>query len=445
MKEREMRLGIAWALTSAILWMFALPCAADEASELDSIWTRARNTIEGDQARAALAELEGACDSLSEGRGLDRLIAAECQRWIGEQRLERGELDAARTALTRAHALYSERLGAMNPLSGEVLQRLAEIYAKQGDLDRAELAMARGLMLIPALDQADAERGRAVYRALGIETSAPPWRAVPPDDPMRKAQKTASGSEPGSNPRVYETLRLSGNRRYHGFSVGGIRSGYGLEIGDGAQDFWRGQYSDGSLNDRAIWFRVEDGAVEKYYAGAWKNGRHDGYGTSYFENGNRYTGSYRAGQESGYGEFRWSNGSRYVGSFEDANLSGFGTLIVPGMLRYEGHWKNGERDGVGVEVYADGLIEYRGEFVEGEPHGQGRILVDGREIYDGPVDPQSGIGFGRVTYPDGGPYVGQLLDGRPQGFGIQQVSKDSIITGIWQDGRRVRDWPEAAD
>lgn len=435
------------AILAATLISASVPArGADDLSSLDTLWTRARAEIIDSGGHHALAELGSACERAKRRSWIDTLRIAECQRWVGARQLALGLGAAAEASLTAAHRLYTESLGALNPLSGEVLHLMAEIYLERGDVRRARLAIDRALTIFPPVDQRGAERCQAVYAAAGLRELPKPCRGelshLPSVPSALEHLKTRSDDRcPADSCAIsYGAQPLPGERRHLGFFRDGVRSGYGLEITVDGSEIWTGSYRDGSINGHAVYLGVKDSSVTQYYAGGWKGGRRHGYGSYRYLNGSRYTGEFRDGFEHGSGELVLQTGGRYRGSFAGGKFEGKGMWILPGFLRSEGMWKGGIRRGRGVDRYLDGLLEYRGEFADDLPDGYGRVLVDGQEVWAGRANPDVGIGFGQVKLSDGGSYFGQLFDGSPEGFGFERTRDGSIITGIWADSQRAREW-----
>lgn len=429
-----MRRRIIIVLITLLGAMIAEFADARESADLYALWSRARKAVREGRDLAALDELSAACGPASRQDGTDAVFAAECHRWVGEQQLALGQLDRAAESLSSAHAQYSARFGALNPLSGEILYLLARLHMERGDHVRAAHTMECALAIVPPLDASETELCRAVYAATNSGAAPEVCKRRLPDLPP------SSESPREDEAAKFGMFALRDMRRYRGFHVHGIRSGYGLEIGAHEWEFWRGVYHEGSLNGHAVWLSAGGDSAGSYYSGGWKSGLHHGYGTFRYANGTRHTGTYRNGAIEGVGELLWTSGARYKGAFASGDFSGEGTLVVPGFLHFVGTWKAGRRSGYGVEEFAEGTITYRGEYVDDKPRGDGNLLVDGRKVFSGDSNPDVGIGFGIVNFPEGDTYVGQLRDGVPHGFGLKKAFGGSITTGIWADSRRVRAW-----
>ena len=67
-------------------------------------------------------------------------------------------------------------------------------------------------------------------------------------------------------------------------------------------------------------------SVEGYrYEGRWVNDRQEGLGVeSWLTNNSRFVGNFREGKKNGHGHYYWDDGSYYVGNFLDGQFDGSG-------------------------------------------------------------------------------------------------------------------------
>ena len=167
----------------------------------------------------------------------------------------------------------------------------------------------------------------------------------------------ATGTTPGNlnvHPRssphdtLTNTIEYS-EGKYVGQTVGDIMNGFGTF-------FW----NDG---DR--------------YSGYFVNGEREGKGTYYFKNRDQYTGDWKKGKKNGSG-ILYSSDFTYDGEFADDNFEGFGTLSVDekqivtncsDCKTYKGYWKADMKEGFGECFDKDGLLLYQGNFKEDKPEG----------------------------------------------------------------------------
>ena len=67
-----------------------------------------------------------------------------------------------------------------------------------------------------------------------------------------------------------------------------------------------------------------------------------GKGTYTFANGDKYDGQHKDGKKHGKGTLTWTDGGKYVGEYKDDVPHGFGTqLFANGTIEYQGEWENG--------------------------------------------------------------------------------------------------------
>jgi len=431
--------GAPIALAAVLALSGGTPAEAQNTDQPFIAWTKARAALDlGQPVRAGLAvrALADQCEAEGPQKSrLDWIRTAECWRWVGEKSLALGEFDFALGALTRAHAGYSEGIGAFNPLSGEVLYRIAEVHVAQADFDRARLALDRASSLAPALEPGAAAACRSGARALGRPEPKSCSVSLDADAPPLCSTTSCRA--------VFSSERLPGGRIYRGFMVNGRREGYGLEMSIDGRSIWRGSYAGGSLNGQAVFLSFDE-RLTQYYVGTWRNGRRHGYGEYRDVGGAHYSGQFEEGVEQGLGRLVAPGGGHYSGALVAGRFEGEGTWTEPDFLRFEGTWKGGERVS-GVERYVDGVMEFRGRYARDAPRGSGpgRIFVSGREVFSGQLDPERGAGFGILLENDGATWAGQLVDGRRDGLGVRRNPDGSLTTGVWNEAGHLRAWTEA--
>lgn len=57
---------------------------------------------------------------------------------------------------------------------------------------------------------------------------------------------------------------------------------------------------------------------------------------------------------NGYGTFYFENGNKYIGQFKDNKMDGNGTLYLKNKDKYIGQFKNGKKNGKGIYVFSNG-------------------------------------------------------------------------------------------
>ena len=95
--------------------------------------------------------------------------------------------------------------------------------------------------------------------------------------------------------------------------------------------------------------------LEARYEGFILNGKPEGHGVAYYDNGHVYDGNWSGGLKSGHGTYVWPSGERYDGEWLDDAMCGHGTyLYSDGKTCYDGEFKDGRRNGKGVVILENG-------------------------------------------------------------------------------------------
>lgn len=78
--------------------------------------------------------------------------------------------------------------------------------------------------------------------------------------------------------------------------------------------------------------------------------------------------------------------------------------------------------------------DYKGEFKDGKPHGQGQMQwPDGRR-YVGQWEAGHPHGKGSIHWPDGKVYQGQIRQGQPHGYGTLTYKNGEKLEGRFEKG-----------
>ncbi len=103
------------------------------------------------------------------------------------------------------------------------------------------------------------------------------------------------------------------------------------------------------------------------YEGEYLNGRRNGLGKEYNENGElTYEGEYLNGMRNGKGKIYNYSSYKYY-------------------LQNEGEFVNGLKSGKGKEYNEDGNLEYKGEYLNGKSNGKGKEYFCHISVYIGEV------------------------------------------------------------
>ena len=153
----------------------------------------------------------------------------------------------------------------------------------------------------------------------------------------------------------------------------------------------------------------------------------------------------------------YTNGNSYFGQFLNDKPNGFGTLIDAYGDKYIGQWENGEMNGHGTYIWGTKSKKkilfifrlksrksgdkYIGQWKNGEMHGQGTYIW-------GPNSKKSGdryigqwvkgkrSGFGKLTFSDGGIYIGEFLNNKKHGQGISISPRKEKEFTRWEYGKK---------
>lgn len=120
----------------------------------------------------------------------------------------------------------------------------------------------------------------------------------------------------------------------------------------------------------------------KTFEGCWRASVPHGVGTRFFEDGSvMYEGEHVDGRASGSGTARERTGvavssthramAVYRGRWLAGMREGPGRAWFASKIEYEGGWRRDKHHGRGALFYADGTDQYRGDFRDGQRHGQG--------------------------------------------------------------------------
>jgi hypothetical protein len=69
----------------------------------------------------------------------------------------------------------------------------------------------------------------------------------------------------------------------------------------------------------------------------------NGYGTFYFENGNKYIGQFKVNKMDGNGTLYLKNKDKYIGEFKNGKKNGKGIYVFSNGIKLEGEWKKDKK------------------------------------------------------------------------------------------------------
>jgi hypothetical protein len=79
-------------------------------------------------------------------------------------------------------------------------------------------------------------------------------------------------------------------------------------------------------------------------------------------------------------------GTRYIGQFKNGKRNGRGVFYYQDGSYYEGYWKDNKMHGRGSLFYSSGKLAYEGGWYLDDFHGQGRIYNENPSHIDGEHD-----------------------------------------------------------
>lgn len=217
----------------------------------------------------------------------------------------------------------------------------------------------------------------------------------------------------------------------------------------------RGQYS-GTLNARHC---VPDGIGEMTFS--TEDQTHQNYSRPQRASVVlSYKGQWVNGDMSGFGVMTFASGEIYEGGFFDNYCHGLGVIKYPDGRVFDGIFQLGEILEKGRMLYADGSV-YWGYFskhasstknnqhsikvrdtsacLRAVPNGRGKLtFADGTTVYDGEFSDGRLEGHGKLTLKDGSWYLGEFMDGKKNGIGLE-VEADGTVSheGVFCNGQKV--------
>lgn len=103
---------------------------------------------------------------------------------------------------------------------------------------------------------------------------------------------------------------------------------------------------------------------------------------------------------------------------------------------YIGHWgKSGKRDGAGLAYLPDGSI-YEGHWMYNMPNGDGRLIFNSCDYYEGQFELGSINGRGRLNRSDGSFYDGEWVNSLPHGEGREEWPDGQYYEGDYRYGKK---------
>ena len=180
----------------------------------------------------------------------------------------------------------------------------------------------------------------------------------------------------------------------------------------------------------------QDGST---YSGQFHRGIPHGKGIIKMSNGDQYEGTLLRGKKSGEGKYQFKNGNRYIGKFKNDQIEGKGRMDYASGDIYKGSWKENSKHGRGTLEKSDGqVIEgiwRNGRLIkQWEIEGKEESIVTShKRKYKDCNRNHCHRETGRYTYRDGSYFIGDFINGYPEGQGICYYANGDIYKGSWQN------------
>ena len=159
---------------------------------------------------------------------------------------------------------------------------------------------------------------------------------------------------------------------FEGEYKNGKRNGYGKEYDNNGNQIFEGRYSNGKRYGRGMEFNEN---YNKIFEGEYKNGKRNGKGKEYYSNYFKHIYVNQVNEIKLKFEGEYLNGKRWTGkgydfnkklAYEIKNGNGFiKEYNDNGKLKYEGNYLNGDKYGKGKEYFSNGKLAFEGEYKNG--------------------------------------------------------------------------------
>ena len=188
------------------------------------------------------------------------------------------------------------------------------------------------------------------------------------------------------------------------------------------------KYPNGNIYTGAVKIRIILNKTEKI---------RDGFGCMKYKDGTKFEGEYVNDKITGYGIYSAKDGRKiYEGYWKDGKREGIGIYFCEDGASYEGEWKENLKHGIGVYKFNDNS-RYLGEFKDDVRNGLGIIHGGNADKYEGEWMNDQGNGFGVYYYNKGDIYVGNWKNGLRDGYGTLTTQDGNEKRGIWEEGELV--------
>ena len=131
-----------------------------------------------------------------------------------------------------------------------------------------------------------------------------------------------------------------------------------------------GTFKNGMYNGTCTWYDKND---RLFYEGSVVEGKPQGIGTLYLENGDVYEGEFNNNKMDGYGRYTFANGDVYDGNFKNGLQNGIGMLTLVNGGSFVGEFKDGLENGEGTIIHTNGDKEFC-NYINGKREGEAELI-----------------------------------------------------------------------
>lgn len=241
---------------------------------------------------------------------------------------------------------------------------------------------------------------------------------------------------------------IKGNDIYIGTFTGSKPNGF-LNWYKNKVLYYSGEWLDGKFDGKGSLYK-EDGSIKQ---GFWSCGKlllthtkqqteegvFDGYilnnlpeglGKMCYKDSSCYDGEWSRGKWSGRGKF-YSKNDTIVGTWQEGKLNSEACYKTPDFV-YTGEWLDNKPDGLGYLIASDSSYYY-GDWSSGMRNGFGYMCFANSDSYSGEWSNNQYDGTGKYTFASSDYYDGEWKDGLQHGLGTY-ISKEFEYTGNWEEG-----------
>lgn len=178
---------------------------------------------------------------------------------------------------------------------------------------------------------------------------------------------------------------------------------------------------------------------ESAFIGKWERGVFlQGVIRTISDDGTEITIEYLDGETKGYTIIRKPNGEYYEGFSKNGKFNGLGEYYWNEGENYIGEWKNDLFHGYGIYVNKEYGFTYDGYWEDGKMNGSGTMIMDDGNLYEGNFLDNNFNGYGEYIWADGSYYKGYFKNNNFHGQGILYTAETgSILSGEFVDGEYV--------